>query len=323
MHAALRPRQGALRILARRTEASRISCHRATRSDGPRSTTTRRPPLPGLIACPAYSRLNCWRRARRSGDRSGRASFYRRHAAVRHHARRADTGEPSLGIQRRGKGRAIRLSRAAKGGAAGSGSASGNPLLWTTPAETFRQMGADYVAALRPLAPSAARITDKMPINFVHVGLIHLILPRARIIHVVRDPVDTCPLHAFPSCLPAISHSPTILPELGRFCSSAYTRLMAHWRSLLPADVMLEVQYETLVQDFEPQARRTSRGALRHRMGSGQSRLPHRDAPRAVQTASMNRRCDGQSSKARLGAGGPTPGRCSGRCWTPWGTEGA
>ena len=53
-------------------------------------------------------------------------------------------------------------------------------------------MGADYVAALRSLAPDAARITDKMPANFLFVGLIRLILPNARIIHVLRDPVDTC-----------------------------------------------------------------------------------------------------------------------------------
>ena len=154
--------------------------------------------------------------------------------------------------------------------------------LWTTPGETFRQMGADYVAALRPLAPSAARITDKMPINFVHVGLIHLILPRARIIHVVRDPVDTC-LSCFSKLFAGDQPFAYDLGELGRFYR-AYTRLMAHWRALLPANVMLEVQYETLVQDFEPQARRL---VAHCGIEWDPASLDFHKTPRAVQTASM------------------------------------
>jgi tetratricopeptide (TPR) repeat protein len=155
--------------------------------------------------------------------------------------------------------------------------------LWATPAETFRQMGADYVAALRPLAPSAARITDKMPINFVHVGLIHLILPRARIIHVVRDPVDTC-LSCFSKLFAGDQPFAYDLAELGRFYR-AYTRLMAHWRALLPANVMLEVRYETLVQDFEPQARRL---VAHCGIEWDPASLDFHKTPRAVQTASMN-----------------------------------
>src|SRR5262249_14960985 len=56
----------------------------------------------------------------------------------------------------------------------------------------LRELGERYLGELRGLAPAAARITDKMPANFHFVGLIHLALPNARIVHVMRDPVDTC-----------------------------------------------------------------------------------------------------------------------------------
>jgi hypothetical protein len=52
--------------------------------------------------------------------------------------------------------------------------------------------GADYVAGLQRLAPEARHITDKAPGNFIGIGLIHVMLPNAKIIHVNRNPVDTC-----------------------------------------------------------------------------------------------------------------------------------
>lgn len=119
--------------------------------------------------------------------------------------------------------------------------------------EALRRMGADYVAALRPLAPSAARIVDKKPDNFLHLGLICLILPNARIIHAVRDPVDTC-LSCFSKLFGGEQSFSYDLAELGRYYRS-YQRLMAHWRAVLPAGVMIEVEYEALVGDFEAQAR--------------------------------------------------------------------
>jgi hypothetical protein len=124
----------------------------------------------------------------------------------------------------------------------------------TMTGEEFRRIGATYVAALRSLAPDAARITDKMPGNFLFIGLIRLILPNARIIHVLRDPVDTC-LSCFSKLFMGEQAFSYDLAELGRYYR-AYQRLMAHWRAVLPAGAMLEVEYETLVQDFESQARR-------------------------------------------------------------------
>ena len=120
--------------------------------------------------------------------------------------------------------------------------------------EDLRGIGEQYVRAVTPLAPGAERITDKMPGNFSLVGLIHLALPNACIIHACRDARDT----AF-SCF-SLLFSGTLeftydLAELGRYYR-AYLKLMAHWREVLPEGIMLEVQYEDVVHDLESQARR-------------------------------------------------------------------
>jgi len=96
------------------------------------------------------------------------------------------------------------------------------------------------------------RMTDKMPANFLFVGLIHLVLPNARIIHTCRAAVDTCL-----SCFSTMFEQPYAcdLGELGRYYRT-YSGLMDHWRSVLPAGVMIDVQYEDVVDDVERQARR-------------------------------------------------------------------
>ena len=125
----------------------------------------------------------------------------------------------------------------------------------TMSGEELRQVGTRYVTALAALAPAADRIADKMPGNFHFVGLIHLALPNARIIHARRDPVDTC-LSCFSILFNGDANRYTYdLAELGRFYR-AYDSLMAHWRTVLPPDVMIEVQYEEVVDDLEKQARR-------------------------------------------------------------------
>jgi tetratricopeptide (TPR) repeat protein len=126
--------------------------------------------------------------------------------------------------------------------------------VWTLSGAELHQIGTAYVAALRMLAPDARRITDKMPANFRFAGLIPLILPRARIIHVVREPVDTC-LSCFSKVFEGEQRFSYDLGELGRF-HRAYQRLMAHWRTVLPANVLLEVNYEDMVGDLETAARR-------------------------------------------------------------------
>jgi tetratricopeptide (TPR) repeat protein len=121
--------------------------------------------------------------------------------------------------------------------------------------QQWRRLGADYVRRIRALAPAAERITNKTPANFAVLGLIRLALPKAQIIHVRRDPLDTC----FSCFLQNFDKSGVPyaydLAELGRFYR-AYDTLMAHWRAVLPQDAMLEVRYEDVVADLEGQARR-------------------------------------------------------------------
>ena len=120
-------------------------------------------------------------------------------------------------------------------------------------AEQLRRFGARYIEHLRSLAPVAERVTDKMPSNYLNIGLVHMALPNARIIHARRDPLDTCV-----SCFSHLFSTKSFtsdLGTLGRYYRS-YDALMAHWRAVLPPGVMLEVQYEELVADFENHARR-------------------------------------------------------------------
>ena len=121
-------------------------------------------------------------------------------------------------------------------------------------ARAFRDIGQAYGGILGRVAPNAERVTDKALENFSQIGPIHLALPNARLIHTRRDPVDTglsCFQKLFGGDLPYTYD----LGELGRYYR-AYDRLMAHWRAVLPAGVMLEVDYEETTADLETQARR-------------------------------------------------------------------
>jgi tetratricopeptide (TPR) repeat protein len=113
---------------------------------------------------------------------------------------------------------------------------------------------ADYLGVLRAIAPTAARVTDKMPFNFLWAGLIHVAFPRAIIIHCRRAAVDTAlsihQTHFHPS-MPF----PTGGSELVAYFHS-YQRLINHWRSVLPADRFIDVDYEDLTRAPEPVIRR-------------------------------------------------------------------
>jgi len=113
---------------------------------------------------------------------------------------------------------------------------------------------ADYLGLLREIAPRAVRVTDKMPFNFLWAGLIHVALPRAIIIHCRRTAVDTAlsihQTHFHPSLA-----FPTGGAELVAYFRS-YQRLIDHWRSVLPANRFIEVDYEDLTREPEPVIRR-------------------------------------------------------------------
>jgi tetratricopeptide (TPR) repeat protein len=136
----------------------------------------------------------------------------------------------------------------------GTGAIDSPDALGSATEAQLNALAAEYLKRLRAAAPTAPCVTDKLPANFAHLGLIHLALPNARIIHTRRDPLDTC----F-SCYSILfhGHQPFAyhLAELGRYYR-AYDRLMAHWRATLPRDVLLEVEYERVVDDLEGEARR-------------------------------------------------------------------
>jgi tetratricopeptide (TPR) repeat protein len=121
-------------------------------------------------------------------------------------------------------------------------------------ADKLKSLGEAYVAGVTAIAPAARHIVDKFPYNFRHVGLIHLALPQARIIHVRRDPLDTC-FSCFQQSFAGDIGFAYDQSELGRYYK-AYEGLMAHWRDVLPDDAVLDVQYAELVSDLPAIARR-------------------------------------------------------------------
>jgi tetratricopeptide (TPR) repeat protein len=110
------------------------------------------------------------------------------------------------------------------------------------------------LAGLPALAHGKVRVVNKLPENFLRIGLIRRILPNARIIHTMRDPVDTC-VSCYSKLFTSGQHFSYDLGELGRYYRR-YSDLMTHWRSVLPPGAMLDVSYEDVVDDLEGQARR-------------------------------------------------------------------
>jgi tetratricopeptide (TPR) repeat protein len=120
--------------------------------------------------------------------------------------------------------------------------------------EFLAKAAADYLGVLRAIAPKAARVTDKMPFNFLWAGLIHLAFPRALIIHCRRAAIDTALSIHQTHFHPTLAF-PTGGAELVAYFRS-YQRLSDRWRSVLPADRFIEVDYEDLTRAPEPVIRR-------------------------------------------------------------------
>ncbi len=139
----------------------------------------------------------------------------------------------------------------------------------------------DYLGVLRAIAPAKARVTDKMPFNFLWAGLIHVAFPRATIIHCRRAALDTAlsihQTHFHPSLA-----FPTGGAELVAYIRD-YQRLVEHWRHVLPAERFIEVDYEELTRSPEPVIRRivAASGLPRH-----DACLRPESNPRAVKTPS-------------------------------------
>lgn len=111
------------------------------------------------------------------------------------------------------------------------------------------RMAKDYLRLQEGLAPEALRIVDKMPANYLALGLIHAALPNARIIHMRRSPIDTCLSIYFQHFETGLAYA-NDLEDLAHYYLE-YSRLMRHWRIILSKDLILEVHYESLVEDQE------------------------------------------------------------------------
>jgi tetratricopeptide (TPR) repeat protein len=120
--------------------------------------------------------------------------------------------------------------------------------------EELRALGERYIAQTRIQRKTAAPyFIDKMPNNFAHVGLIHLILPRAKIIDARRHPLGCC-LSGFKQHFARGQHFTYSLEEIGRYYRD-YVELMAHFDTALPGRVH-RVIYETMIDDTESEVRR-------------------------------------------------------------------
>jgi tetratricopeptide (TPR) repeat protein len=116
------------------------------------------------------------------------------------------------------------------------------------------ELRAGYGHVLRGISPDADRVTDKMPFNFLWTGLVHALFPRARFVHCRRNPVDTC-LSIYTTHFSSHWGFASDRGDLV-FYYRQYLRLMEHWRSVLPPERFLEVDYEDVALAPEPAARK-------------------------------------------------------------------
>ena len=121
------------------------------------------------------------------------------------------------------------------------------------PDKAFAEAGQAYLDMLHARYPNFRHVTDKMPGNFLLIGFIHMMLPKAKIIHCARDAAATC-LSIYKVHFRGDSHRYGYdLGELADF-HNLYTDIMAHWRTVLPG-VVHDVRYEDFVADQEGQTR--------------------------------------------------------------------
>ncbi|SEL72219.1 Tetratricopeptide repeat-containing protein [Colwellia chukchiensis] len=117
----------------------------------------------------------------------------------------------------------------------------------------FKTLGENYIKSTRPETGLTKKFIDKLPLNSLYVGLIHLALPKAKIIHVTRHPLDTCYSiykQMFTNGYP-FSYE---LTELAKYYI-AHHKMMQHWYRVLP-NVIHQVAYEDVVNDLTVEAKK-------------------------------------------------------------------
>jgi tetratricopeptide (TPR) repeat protein len=114
-------------------------------------------------------------------------------------------------------------------------------------------LSARYLDRLDTISRNARYVTDKMPFNFMHLGLIAALFPQARIFHCRRDPLDTCVSCFFTSFNESLAFA-SDLRALGKYYVT-YRHMMDHWRAVLPEGRFVEIDYERLVSHTEETVR--------------------------------------------------------------------
>ncbi|MEL6324602.1 MAG: sulfotransferase, partial [Pseudomonadota bacterium] len=126
-------------------------------------------------------------------------------------------------------------------------------ILRDIPDDELAALGQDYIETTKIHRQGAPFFTDKMPNNFRHIGLIHMILPNAKIIDARREPMACC-WSGFKQLFAEGQEFTYGLEEIGRYYR-AYVDLMDHWDRVLPGRI-LRVQHEAVVYDLDTQVRR-------------------------------------------------------------------
>ena len=115
-------------------------------------------------------------------------------------------------------------------------------------------LGDSYLEKLRAMGwRKTPFVIDKMLGNYLHIGMIHLVFPRATILHCVRDPVDTC-LAEFRKLFRTGNEWTYDLRDLGAHYQR-YREMMAHWQAVLPPGRIIDVDHEELVADPDTKIR--------------------------------------------------------------------
>lgn len=112
--------------------------------------------------------------------------------------------------------------------------------------ERIAALRAEYLGSLATLFPRQEHVTDKRPDNYLYIGLIKLLLPEAKIVHTVREPLDNCLSVFFLHLDQRMSYALDLL-DIGHYYVQ-YSRLMAHWKSRFAADI-IDVRYDELVRE--------------------------------------------------------------------------
>jgi hypothetical protein len=119
-------------------------------------------------------------------------------------------------------------------------------------------MGKTYLEGARSMSGADNWFTDKMPHNFMNIGLILLLFPNAKILHCRRDPIDTCVSIYTNGMTPAHTYYKSDLATLGTYYNH-YLTLMDHWHSVFPGRI-LDVYYEDVIANGE----HASRAIIKH-----------------------------------------------------------